>query len=425
MFTIDHFFPVIRDCIEKFCINIDHYGLTDSHHYLYTDAIAEHKKLFSALLFSTSDKDIEINVNAMIAHTIEHEIPYLFVYGELITVTRQLLGTLIEEKNFDDLAMLNHHFAIHENRIEELYLTSYLNQLHQKYTLRLSRISELFDKKLMVHYENHLKWMLKLINFIEHINDDKYPELRHTHCDFGKWLHVTSFTYIISTTHLKVIENLHVNLHDLAANLVNYVHKPCTQSSTLIHFMQRIDYTSLEIGNEIAILNEIEVSSKDPLTDLLSRRLLNKILINQLEISQTTGQKLALIMCDLDHFKHINDTRGHLCGDAVLEDFANLLRTTFRQSDYLFRFGGEEFLIVLPSTNEEATFALANTLCKAARAREVVYENDIIHYTLSAGVFSITHDPLYPITEECINGYLASADIKMYTAKSNGRDCVV
>ena len=425
MFTIDHFFPAIKDCVEKFCINIDHYGLTDSHHYLYTDAIAEHKKLFSSLLFSTSDEDIELNVNAMIAHTIEHEIPYLFVYGELITVTRQLLGALIEQKNFDDLAMLNHHFSIHENRIEALYLTSFLNQLRQKYTLRLSRISELFDKKLMIHYENHLKWMLKLIDFIEHIDEDQYPELRHTHCDFGKWLHATSFTYIISTTHLKVIENLHVNLHDLAANLVNYVHKPSSQVSTLIHFMQRIDYTSLEIGNEIAILNEIEVSSKDPLTDLLSRRLLTKILINQLEISQATGQELALIMCDLDHFKHINDTRGHLAGDAVLEDFANLLRKTFRQSDYLFRFGGEEFLIVLPSTSEEAASSLGNTLCKAARGQEVVYEHDIIRYTLSVGVFSITHDPSAPLTEEYVNSYLAAADVKMYTAKANGRDRVV
>lgn len=188
--------------------------------------------------------------------------------------------------------------------------------------------------------------------------------------------------------------------------------------------MQRIDYTSLEIGNEIAILNEIEVSSKDPLTDLLSRRLLNKILTNQLEISQATGQELSLIMCDLDYFKKINDTYGHLAGDDVLEDFSDLLRTTFRQSDYIFRFGGEEFLIVLPSTSENAAYALGNTLCKAARTQEVVYENDIIRYTLSVGVYAIANDSSAPITEERINSYLASADLKMYAAKTNGRNRV-
>lgn len=424
MHTIDHFFPAIKECIENFCINIEHYALTDSHHYLYTDAIAEHKTFFTAVLLSTSESELETNVDRMITHTIEHDIPYLFVYSELITVTRQLLGNLIKEQSFDDLAMIDHHFSLHVKRIETLYLERYLDRLRQKYTLRISRLSELFDKKLMVHYENHLKWMIKLINFLENISGDGYPELRHTHCDFGKWLHDTTFTYIISSSHFKMIENLHVNLHDLAANLVNYAHRANTQSGTLIHFMQRIDYTSLEIGNEIAILNEIEVSSKDPLTDLLSRRLLDKVLTKQLEISQATGKELSLIMCDLDHFKRINDKYGHLGGDAVLQDFADVLRRMFRQSDYLFRFGGEEFLIVLPSTGEEAVFALAESLCRAVRAQEVIYENDIIHYTLSAGVYSISNDSSESITEETINRHLALVDSKVYKAKEHGRDRV-
>ena len=424
MHPIKYYFPAIKECVENFCINIDHYDLTDTHHYLYTDAIAQHKRLFAALLISTSPEEIETNVNAMITHTIEHDIPYLFVYGELITVTRQLLGNLIKEKNFEDLAMVDHHFSIYEKQIESLYLIRYLDQLHQKITHRLARISELFDKKLLVHYENHLKWMLKLIHFIRHVKEENYPELRHTHCDFGKWLHATTFTYLISNEHFKVIENLHVNLHDLAANLINYLRTNDTRSATLIHFMQRIDYTSLEIGNEIAILNEIEVSSKDPLTDLLSRRLLNKILTNQLEISQAAGQELSLIMCDLDYFKKINDTCGHLAGDAVLENFADLLRTTFRQSDYIFRFGGEEFLIVLPSTGQNAAYTLGEKLFKAARTQEVVYENDLIRYTLSVGVHTIVLDASLPLTEERINSYLAAADLKMYTAKTNGRNRV-
>lgn len=424
MHAINYFFPAIKQCIENFCINIEHYALTDSQHYLYTDAIAEHKKLFTALLLSTSETDVETNVNRMIAHTLENDIPYLFVYSELITVTRQLLGSLIKEESFDDLGMIDHHFSLHVKRIETLYLASYLDRLRQKYTLRISRLSELFDKKLMIHYENHLKWMIRLIDFLEHNRDDGYPELRHTHCDFGKWLHNTTFTYIISTSHFKMIESLHINLHDLAANLVNYTRRSNCQSGTLIHFMQRIDYTSLEIGNEIAILNEIEVSSKDSLTDLLSRRLLDKVLIKQLEIAQATGQELSLIMCDLDYFKQINDTYGHLAGDAVLQDFANVLRRTFRQSDYLFRFGGEEFLIVLPSTGKEDVLSLAESLCHLVRAQEVIFENHIIHYTLSAGVCSITNDFSETITEETINRYLASVDAKLYRAKEQGRNRV-
>ncbi len=424
MQDINHFFPVIEKCIENFCINIEHYDLNQSACYLYTDAIAEHKKLFSAFLLSTSNSEVETNVRSLIAHTIENEMSYSFVYGELMTVMKNLLSTLIVDKNFEDLAMVNQHFLYHQNRLESLYLTSYLDGLRQKYTLRFSRLSELFDKKLMIHYENHVKWMLKLIDFIQHIDGAVYPELSHTHCDFGKWLHTTTLTYVISTPNFKVIENLHVNLHDLAANLVNYSSKQNAQAATFIHFMQRIDYTSLEIGNEIAILNEIEVSSKDPLTGLLSRRLLNKILTKQLEISQTTGQVLSLLMCDLDYFKQINDTYGHLAGDAVLQNFASLLSRTFRQSDYLFRFGGEEFLIILPSTGEEAVLTLGENLCRAARIQEVAYEDHTIHYTLSVGVYSIENDPSQQITEDHIYRYLASVDSKMYTAKAHGRDRV-
>ncbi len=424
MHSIDHFFPVIQECFEKFCINIEHYPLADSQHNLHRDSMAEHKKLFLALLFSASEAEIESNVNRMIAHSIEHNIPYLFVYSELITIIRQTLSSLIKEENFDDLALINNYFTIHEKSIETLFLTSYLDQLRKIYLLRLSHISRLSEKKLMIHYENHLKWLIKLIDFIQHIEGAGCPELRHTHCQFGKWLHDTTFTYLVSTSHFKSIENLHANLHNLAADLVNYAHKANTRSSILIHFIQQIDYTSLEMGNEIAILNEIEVSSKDPLTELLSRRLLNIVLTKQLEISQATGQELSLIMCDLDHFKLINDKYGHLAGDAVLQNFAHLLRHTFRQSDYLFRFGGEEFLIVLPATGEKVVFTLAQTLCTATRAQNVVYEKDSITYTISAGVYSISYDPSTPITQESIDHYIACADTKLYAAKEHGRDRV-
>ncbi|MHB8100242.1 MAG: sensor domain-containing diguanylate cyclase, partial [Sulfuricurvum sp.] len=414
----------IHACIKKFCINIEHSDILNADHDLYTDSIAEHKKLFIELMLCTSEDEIISKTEEMIVYAIEHEILYMFIYGELITLARALLGKLIEEEKYDDLRIINRHFSAHEERIAALYLSKYLEKMHFKYNLRLSHVSELRDKKLMIHYEDHLKWMQKLIIYIEKPHNVSHPELCHTHCKFGKWLHSTTLTHLITTSHYKVIENLHVNLHDLATNLVKYSNKADAQSATLIHFMQRIDYTSLEIGNEIAILSEIEVSSKDPLTDLLSRRLLNKILINQLEISQATNQNLTLIMCDIDHFKRINDTYGHLAGDSVLKSFSDLLRKTFRQSDYLFRFGGEEFLIVLPSTNEESAYSLANTLCKAARTKEVVYENDIINYTLSIGVYAIIYDSTTPIIEEQINLYLASADMKMYTAKINGRDRV-
>lgn len=107
-----------------------------------------------------------------------------------------------------------------------------------------------------------------------------------------------------------------------------------------------------------------------------------------------------------------------------MKNFADLLRVSFRQSDYIFRFGGEEFLIVLPSTGEKTAYTLAQKLCKATQSQEVIYENKVIHYTLSAGVHTIVNDVSTAITEEHISNYLASADLKMYTAKTKGRNRV-
>jgi diguanylate cyclase (GGDEF)-like protein len=424
MQNISHYLDDIRTCIESFCINIESGRLSNTEHFLYTDAIIKHKKLFLELLHTSDPSHIETKTQEMVTYTIENDIPYMFVYGELVTVTRKLLGKLIEARNFDDLAMINQFFSEHEDRITTLYLTKFLDQMLVKYNLRLSHIVHLYDKNLLNHYEDHIRWMIQLIFYVQHAQQDVYPELRHTHCYFGKWLHETTVSYLISTSHFAVIENLHVNLHDLAANLVDYSRKPHCQSATLIHLMQRIDYISLEIGNEIAILNEIEVSSKDPLTELLSRRLLNKILLNQLTISQATNQELSLIMCDLDYFKKINDTHGHIAGDAVLRDFSDLLRATFRQGDYIFRFGGEEFLIVLPATSEEAAYSLANSLCFSARARKVAYETTSLEYTISVGVTSISNDTKQAINEELILSYLASVDGKVYNAKASGRNQV-
>lgn len=293
MHPIEHYFPAIKECIESFCISVETNRLSTSEHFLYTDAIIQHKKLFLELLHLTDSEHISAKTNEMVDYTIEHEIPYMFLYGELITVSRKLMGQLIEQRTYDDLTIINQFFAQHEERITALYFTKYLDGMLLKYNQRLSHIVHLYDKNLLSHYEDHLHWMINLIAYMKNTNDF-YPELRHTHCDFGKWLHETTLSYLISTPHFVVIENLHINLHDLAANLVNYSHKSSCQLTTLIHLIQRIDYVSLEIGNEIAILNEIEVSSKDPLTDLLSRRLLTKILTNQLEISQAATQELSL-----------------------------------------------------------------------------------------------------------------------------------
>jgi len=425
MDIISQYFPDIQGCVNNFSINVESIHFNPSNDLLYTHAITEHKKLLLALLLSTSEEEIDKNTKALVHYTIENDISYLFLYSELLTVARKLLGHLTETHHWEHIDEINRYFAAHEDRITALYLQKFLHQLKLKGELRLSHIALMPDKKFMVHYESHIQWILNLIHYIqENKFDDNYPELNPSLCAFGRWMNSATTSYLLSTSHFNVIEKLHVNLHDLAANVINYCKNKELRPATLIHLMQRIDYYSLEIGNEIAFLNEIEEGAKDPLTHLLTRRLFNKIMMNTLDISKATGRGFALMMCDLDHFKSINDTYGHSIGDIVLKHFSGILEQNLRKSDYIFRFGGEEFMILLPTTDKKDALFLAQKVCDATAVGEVIVENLAIRYTVSIGTLAILVDHTLPITQDTIDRYIAQVDEKLYLAKEQGRNRV-
>ncbi|MBU1927944.1 sensor domain-containing diguanylate cyclase [bacterium] len=425
MQIIEQYNSNIRECVRDFSLSLESLQFNSSDRLLYTHAITEQKKLFLDLLLSATQEEIEKNTKELVYYTIENDISYLFLYSELITISRKLLGDLVEKQDLEHIYEINRFFTEHENRITTLYLQKFLNQLKLKNELRLSHIALMPDKKFMVHYESHIKWILNLIEYIHQSEfGDNYPELNPNLCAFGQWMHSTTASYLLTTSHFKVIDKLHVNLHDLAANVINYCKKREQRPATLIHLMQRIDSYSLEIGNEIAFLNEIEESAKDPLTHLLTRRLFNKIILNKLDISKSTGREFALMMCDLDHFKSINDTYGHGVGDIVLKHFSNLLEQTLRKSDYIFRFGGEEFMILLPMTNKEEALVLGQKVCNATAASELVIEDISIRYTVSIGTIAILMDNTMEIEQKTIDRYVTKVDEKLYLAKERGRNRV-
>jgi diguanylate cyclase (GGDEF)-like protein len=216
-------------------------------------------------------------------------------------------------------------------------------------------------------------------------------------------------------------------LHELASNILQHHSSGIFDHRNLIQLLLQLDYTSLEIGNEIAIINDMLIIgeySKDPLTGLLGRRLFEKIMISQIEIAKATETKSTMIMCDLDYFKAINDRFGHLAGDEVIKDFAVTLQQILRKSDFIFRFGGEEFLILLPSTTYKEAHTIAEAICQSIATHELIYESNRISYTVSIGVFEIDTNDLTFVTKETIQKYVHSVDSKLYLAKQNGRNRV-
>ncbi|MBD3798926.1 MAG: sensor domain-containing diguanylate cyclase [Epsilonproteobacteria bacterium] len=256
---------------------------------------------------------------------------------------------------------------------------------------------------------------------------EQYCEFDPTKCPFDQWLHNPTIPYIVGTRHFNDIQNLHVLLHQLGEHILSLYRSGKFDYKTMIQILLRLDYTSLEIVNEIALINDmliIDEYTKDPMTGLLSRLLLDKIMMNQIDIARATENNCALIMCDLDHFKTINDNYGHLAGDAVIQDFAALLQKTLRKSDFIFRFGGEEFLILLPFSKYHEAQSVASNLCQQASNREVTFKGEKISYTVSIDTFGIDTSLITFVAKETIADYIQSVDAKLYLAKQNGRNRV-
>ena len=166
------------------------------------------------------------------------------------------------------------------------------------------------------------------------------------------------------------------------------------------------------------------LSVRDHLTGCYNRRHLHaQLLENEIARAQRYGQSLTVIMCDLDHFKGVNDSYGHYGGDAVLQVFAGLLQSMTRDSvDSVVRYGGEEFLLILPETDLCGGVLLAERLRLAFAATPIAHEQQLIEATASFGVASV--DFSGSVSAAAQQRMIASADDLLYAAKKGGRNRV-
>lgn len=158
----------------------------------------------------------------------------------------------------------------------------------------------------------------------------------------------------------------------------------------------------------------------DPLTGLPNRRHARDHLPRALSAARRAQQSLALLMLDVDHFKQVNDTHGHPAGDAVLQRLGQTLRKRLRAHDMAARFGGEEFLVMLPDTDIEGAVQVASVLRETiAQERIALSSGQEISVTVSIGLCATT-----VARSTTADAMIAAADEALYLAKAQGRNCV-
>ncbi len=159
-----------------------------------------------------------------------------------------------------------------------------------------------------------------------------------------------------------------------------------------------------------------ELATRDPLTGLHNRRFLDAAVPREFARAQRAGATLAVIMLDLDHFKRVNDEFSHAAGDEVLKALADLLKNGARESDLICRYGGEEFIAIMPGMTTDQALERVESWRKQLEAAPVAYGDLLIHVTLSAGI------AMFPEHGSSPDELMARADEMLYKSKREGRN---
>ncbi len=186
------------------------------------------------------------------------------------------------------------------------------------------------------------------------------------------------------------------------------------------NYQQQLDSAQQKLKEQEQILEKLSRDANtDFLTQVYNRAAFDRRLNEEFARYKRYGHIFSIILMDLDHFKDINDTYGHLAGDRVLRALASVLSEEKRASDFLARYGGEEFALILPGTDSKSAMVVAEKLRKKVETTTFRYENYSIHTSLSAGVTTVLPEDQTP------TDVLKRADDATYEAKNQGRNQIV
>lgn len=192
----------------------------------------------------------------------------------------------------------------------------------------------------------------------------------------------------------------------------DYIGKPFNSEEMQVRV--RAGRRIAELEQELRLL-----ASRDALTGIANRGAIIDLLQRELARRARTQEPVSVIFCDLDHFKSINDTYGHLAGDEVLRELTRRMTATLRPYDSFGRYGGEELLGVLPNCQMEGALEVAERMRAAVADKPVVTQYGDIACTVSIGVASVERQDT-----ATLGGLLHRADGALYRAKANGRNCI-
>ena len=412
---------IFEDFIDKFtsCVIVYDDGDGDGVEII----VNQYKKIIAVLSTSFVEQDLLQLFEELAKLKISMDIPYALVTNEIYGLKNILISQMAKYNIDTKIIHFLYMFNKISNSVAKLYLSSYIDDLLSVNNLRLSSIADLLEKNIIMHYESHLLWLNELAKHIKEEQKDGFPQLDAKLCAFGTWLSNDAKTLIQNNSKFMIIDQLHINLHLLARKI--FTHLNTNEHHILMTYLEKCEFISLSIGTELALIDNVLMNrrvTKDSLTGALNRNGLNNVFESQYELSLATNNPFILAMCDLDFFKNINDSYGHIAGDKMLESFVNIVKLNIRNSDVIIRYGGEEFVIILPAVNSKKGFEVLENIRKGFESYILKFDSHLIKTTVSIGMIEIK--PQHNYKQSFAEQYIMMADKQLYSAKENGRNRV-
>lgn len=322
-------------------------------------------------------------------------------------------------------------------RFQDMFLT-----IGEIFDILISIISESYFSKELVHESNELslklkgftqntaiecerlrstllEWARNTLTFLYQspgdIDISNIPRLQYS--NFGLWV-IYKADFLSHSLNVSDDLKIHINVIDESlrrAAKFRIENDDPNFLNAVKSFNEKITKTSWFISTIVDQALEID-TGMDPLTRLFNRRYLDTILRRQTEICIRQDMPYSVLIVDIDHFKKINDQYGHDIGDSVLKQFSEILLLSVRTSDFVFRYGGEEFLLVLGNVDQDKAYKIAEKIRKKTNHNRFKLPGDR-HINLSCSIGISVHDghPDY-------NRLVKKADIAVYKAKQGGRN---
>jgi len=305
-----------------------------------------------------------------------------------------------------------------------------LNEIAKKNLIReSSRDSYIFERILEKELRegvgneelrSHIEWVIKFLKDVRKLEMRANVELNEEKCELGKILLEKKKKLDENKELIEEIDRLHRTLHKFAGKVYGNIRD--RDYVNAYHYYVRCLKASYGLISLLSVKSVKEYSQeaiRDGLTGLLNRKKMWAIMRDVMELSMLSGRAFSIAMIDIDDFKRLNDENGHLVGDIVLREVAQEIERNVRKSDYVFRYGGEEFMVLMPSTNLEEAVKVMERVRRGINEKEVKCNGKVIRVSVSIGVCSEVYDG-----KKLIEDYIACADKKLYEAKKKGKNRV-